>query len=60
MNQTINPEMLFERDELSFLREEIKAKIARSMGWDYNNLTTEQLVHIYNSAEYKMPGMMKS
>jgi hypothetical protein len=56
----MNPEMIFENDELKSLREDIKRKIANSMGWDYANLTTEQLVHIYNSSEYKMPGMLKS
>ncbi len=55
----IKNEIMTER-EIDLLREQFKVDYAKKKGWDYNNLTTEQLLEITQQKGWKAPGLLLS
>jgi len=46
--------------ELENLREQFIVSYSSTKGWDKNSLSTDQLLEIVSSSEYKNPGMLRS
>lgn len=48
------------QEELNLLREKYVIEYAKQKGWNPNELTTNQMLEIVNTKEYKSPGLILS
>lgn len=46
--------------EIELLREQFKKDYATKKGWNYNKLTTEQMIEITQQKGWKSPGLIFS
>lgn len=47
-------------EEITLLREKFIVEYSKEKGWNYKELTTQQMLEIANQKGYKTPGMVLS
>lgn len=48
----------FEDKEIVLLREKFIVEYSKKMGWDYKELSPNQMLEIVNHKEYQHPGLL--